>query len=66
MQLYTVVNTVVQCWYGTMSKENFNVLDITKFMSMDGTVLDVPSMNIVPSYYQHYHGLPSTPNPSRN
>src|SRR2546421_8970391 len=30
-----------------------HVLDITKFMSMDGTVLDVPSMNIVPSHYQH-------------
>ena len=29
------------------------VLDITKFMSMDGTVLDVPSMDIVPSHYQH-------------
>src|SRR6266496_2588187 len=30
-----------------------HVLDITKFMSMDGTVLDVPSMDIVPSHYQH-------------
>ena len=30
-----------------------HVLDITKFMSMDGTVLDVPSMNIVLSHYQH-------------
>src|SRR2546421_6872143 len=30
-----------------------HVLDITKFMSMDGTVLDIPSMDIVPSHYQH-------------
>src|SRR5207248_6484837 len=45
-----------------------HVLDITKFMSMDGTVLDVPSMDIVPSHYQHcykvvilYHALLSSP-----
>src|SRR2546429_6499529 len=31
-----------------------NVLDITKTMSMDGTVLDIPSMDIVPSHYQHW------------
>src|SRR5256884_5836833 len=30
-----------------------NVLDITKFMSLDGMVLDVPSMDIVLSHYQH-------------
>src|SRR6185312_9622956 len=35
-----------------------HVLDITKFMSMDGTVLDVPSMDIVPSHYQHCLKLP--------
>ena len=35
-----------------------HVLDITKFMSMDGTVLDIPSMDIVPSYYQHWPKIP--------
>src|SRR5947207_9806007 len=30
-----------------------HVLDITKFMSMDGTVLDVPSIDIIPFHYQH-------------
>ena len=34
-----------------------HVLDITKFMSMDRIVLDIPSMDIVPSHYQHWMGV---------